>query len=77
MTNKEDYWRPNLTVSLTPEQWKKLRDLIPWGVKTQLMQFLIDDLIEMLEVDAEGVIGGILARKIKLEQIMRGGKDEG
>ena len=60
-------WRPRLSVNITPEQYSKLQKLVPWGVKGQLFQTIIEDLIDLLETKCEKVLGAILAKKLKLE----------
>ena len=74
----DNQWRPRLSITITDKQYRKLQQLIPWGVKGQLFSALIDDLIKALEVDGEKVLGGILSRKLKLEDYSNigGDKDE-
>ena len=72
----DNQWRPRLSISITDKQYRKLQQLIPWGVKGQLFSALIDDLIKALEVDGEKVLGGILSRKLKLEDYSNIGGNE-
>ncbi len=69
-------WRPRLSVNITPEQYSKLQKLVPWGVKGQLFQTIIEDLIQLLEKRGEKVLGAILAKKLKLENYSIGEEEE-
>ena len=60
-------WRPRLSINIDDEQYKKLQALIPWGVKGQVFQIIIDDLIKLLETHGTEVLGAILHKKVSLE----------
>ena len=75
MASKAPEWRPRLTVEITPDQYQKLQNLIPWGVKNQIFCLIIDDLIELISKDPQLVIGALLARQIKLNDILKGSPD--
>ena len=69
-------WRPRLSIDLGDERFKKLQDLVPWGVKTQLFLVIIDDLIDVLEKHGPMAVGAILSKKVKLVDILKGEDDE-
>ena len=75
MSNEE--WRPRLSVEITKEQYLKLQNLIPWGVKGALFSALIDSTIELLEREGEVVIAAILSKQLKAKDILErtNGKD--
>ena len=58
-------YRPRLSIEITEEQNRKLKQLIPWGVKNQLFQLIVDDVIEMIEEHGEIIVAAMLARKLK------------
>ena len=58
-------YRPRLSIELTNEQARKLQRLIPWGLKNQLFQALVDDVIELVEEHGEIVIAAIISRQLK------------
>ena len=68
-------WRPRLSIEIDKDQYKKLQDLIPWGVKNQLFKVIIEDLIKALESNGQYVIGALLSRSLKLRDISKGVDD--
>ena len=57
-------YRPRLSIEITDEQSKKLKQLIPWGVKNELFSTIIDDVIKLIEENGEIVIAAMLTRKL-------------
>lgn len=64
-------YTPRLNVDITEEQDRKLRKLIPWGLKHQLFSIVVDELIEILEEHGEMAIGAILAKRIAVLEILK------
>ena len=62
-------YRPRLSIEITEEQNRKLKQLIPWGVKNQLFQVIVDDVIELIEKNGEIVIAAMLARKLRTSSL--------
>ena len=62
----EKEYRPRLTVEITEEQARKLRDYVPWGIRKALFQALLDDILANIEQHGEVFLSAILARVIKL-----------
>jgi len=56
---------PRICIALREDQMQDLNTLLPWGVKTRIYQQMTDDLIELLRVQPEFVIGGILSGKLR------------
>lgn len=69
-------YRPRLNVDITPEQDALLRRYLEHGVKGPLFRCLIDDLLEMLVQNPELIIGLVLSRKLRLQGIIKGWKEE-
>lgn len=60
---------PRLSVEITEEQEKKLRELIPHGLKKHIFQQIVDDLIVVLEDENPyKIAGAIIDKKLRLEQ---------
>lgn len=70
MTKTNVNWRPRLTVDITEEQFQRAQRLINWGIRTELFSVILDDLLDAIEQEGPHVIGGLLARKIKLGDIV-------
>jgi hypothetical protein len=62
----KDY-RPRLSVEITAEQARQLRDLIPWGSRKQLFSIIVEDVIRLLRTHGTTYIAAVLARQLKLE----------
>lgn len=62
--------RPRLSVELTPDQYKRLSKLIPWGQQRIIISTIVDELIELLEKHGPMAIGAVLAKKIKFLDIL-------
>ncbi len=56
--------RPRLSVEITPEQAKKLNNLIPWGQQRAVISALVDELVDILEKHGAVAIGAVLAKRI-------------
>jgi predicted CopG family antitoxin len=68
-------WRPRLSIEITKDQYLKLQNLVPWGVKGALFSELVDGVIELLEKEGEVVIAAILSKQLKAKDILEA-KDE-
>jgi len=64
-------WRPRLSINISAEQYRKLQKYIPWGTRTKVFSIIIDDLISAVEEKGTEVIGALIARRIKYEDISR------
>lgn len=62
--------RPRLSIEITPEQYKRLNKLIPWGQQRAVYSALTDELISILEKHGPLAIGAILAGKVKFLSIV-------
>lgn len=62
--------RPRLSVELSPEQYKQLGKLIPWGQQRILFSKIVDNLIEILTEHGSLAIGAILAGRVKFLDII-------
>ena len=66
---------PRLSIDITEEQDRKLRELIPWGQKRTVIYCLLDELISFLDcipVAERGIaIGALTARKLSVLDIIR------
>ena len=69
-------WRPRLSLEIDEDQYQKLQNLIPWGVKNQIFRVIISDLIEVIEKEGPLVIAALLSRKVKLSDIVKGDSNE-
>ncbi len=68
--------RPRLSVDITPEQEEKLRDLIPWGLKSPLFNVIIEDLIDLLKdtTSRRLFIALVVKRKVKILDTLKSTK---
>ena len=67
MPTSESDWRPRLSVEITEEQSRALRDLIPWGLRRQLFQTIVDDIIRLARLHGHTFIAAVLSADIKFE----------
>lgn len=65
-------YRPRLSVDLTEEQSKKLRQYIPWGLQKALFSAIIDDIISLMETDkGDKVIQAIVSGLMKPSELLK------
>ena len=65
-------YRPRLSVDLTEEQARKLRQYIPWGLQKALFSAVIDDLISLMETGkGDMVVQAIVAGLIKPSELLK------
>ena len=62
-------YTPRLSVEITDEQYNKLKQLIPWGVKNTLFSIIIDEVIELIEEHGTVVIAGLLNKKLTVQNL--------
>ena len=62
--DKAGVYRPRLSVELTPEQYQKLSNLMPWGIQRHIFAAIVDDLIDLVESQGEMALAAILAKSI-------------
>lgn len=69
--------RPRLSIDISPEQEKELRELIPWGLKSPLFNVIIDDLITLLKkvTTRRLLISLVMKRKVKIFELLDSTKD--
>lgn len=66
----EDY-KPRLTVELDEKLAKRFQDLVPWGLKKQLMLTLMTQALDLIEEGGQLAIAAIIQNKISLMDILR------
>jgi hypothetical protein len=66
-------YTPRLSVEITEVQQRRLRQLLPHGLKRAIFSAMVDDLCDLLDSPKrEMVIAGILSRDIKAHHVLRG-----
>lgn len=65
---QSDEYTPRLSVDISEEQHKLLRDLIPHGLKGQIFRLIVQDLIDLLQISTqrEAILALILNRTINV-----------
>lgn len=70
MEQHPDY-RPRLNVEVRPDQKAALTKLMPSRTTRAVFEVIVDNFLMMLRKDPEGVVGAILSRDLKLENILK------
>jgi len=61
----KDSYIPRLSVDIREDQLKDLQDMLPYGVRRQLIEVILDSVIEMLKVNPGIVMGGLITKRLK------------
>lgn len=69
--NQTSGWRPRLSIEISEKQFLALQQLIPHGLRKVIFNYIIDDLIELLNTNPKLIIGAILTRDLKLNRIIK------
>ena len=70
-------YRPRLSVDLTEEQSKKLRQYLPWGLQRALFSAIIDDIISLYEIGmGDKVVQAIVTGLMKPSELLNSIKVE-
>jgi hypothetical protein len=82
ISNKEvpmtdDRYRPRLSVDLDSDLHKKLQDLVPWGIRSQLIIALLEGAIEMIEKHGDIVTALIIRKKLQVKDVLKLDTKEG
>ena len=64
---------PRLSINISLEQKKRLARILEWGVRRRVFSIIIEDFLTVAEDPERGpaFIGGILSRKIHIEDFVR------
>ena len=65
MTELDEEYRPRLTFNCTDEQFRKLQELIPWGLKKAIFQKVAQDVIDGVEKLGNIFIAGALDGRLR------------
>lgn len=60
-------YRPRLSVEISSEQFEELKDLIPWGLRRQLFETIVNDVIRLTKKHGQHFIAAILTGAVRLE----------
>ena len=71
MTKAKTEWRPRLTVELTAEQYQKLQQYIPWGMRKVIYRRFTDDLIRNIEEHGQQVLGAFMSGAVSYKDLMK------
>jgi hypothetical protein len=71
----DNFYRPRLSIEIGEDLQKRLQDLVPWGLRSQLMTVLLEDVLDMIEKEGDIVTALIIKRKLHAKDITKGGKD--
>lgn len=73
-----DKYVPRLSVDLTPEQQRRLQQLIPWGLRGPFFAILVEDMLNLIEEHGEKVIAIMISKKLRpRDVIMKIGEKDG
>lgn len=61
--------RNRIYFDLNEEQGRRLRDLVPWGLRSQLISIIIEDLLSLIEKHGAAVIALVIEKKVKPREI--------
>lgn len=67
----DDRYRPRLSVDLDSDLHKKLQDLVPWGIRSQLIIALLEGAIEMIEKHGDIVTALIIRKKLQVKDVLK------
>lgn len=64
-------WRPRLSLEISEDLYKKFQDLVPWGLRTQLVTTLLDGALEMIEKEGDIVTALIISKRLHTRDILK------
>ncbi len=68
-------YRPRIVIDVSEEQYRALKQFLPWGVQNEVFRTLIDDLIAVLEEHGGAALGMILTKQLKMRELSSSLKD--
>ena len=60
-------YRPRLSIEISDQQARELRDLIPWGLRKQLFSTVVNDVIRLTRKHGHAFIAAVLAGHARYE----------
>lgn len=80
---RSDEYRPRIPVEVSQSELERWRDLVPHGLRTQLLQVVISDVLDLIEKRGNIVIAMVITRKLSLtdvsptlREVVRNGDDK-
>jgi hypothetical protein len=70
-TQSKRDWRPRLHIDLTQEQYYKLQELFPWGVRQAFWNEIVKDVLDLLETRGEIAIAAVLNRVLRPREMVK------
>ena len=72
--SKSDFYRPRLSFEVGEDQYNRFTNLVPWGLRSQLMSALLDSLCDLIEEEGEVIITLAIKKLIGAREITRIGR---
>ncbi len=65
-------YRPRLSIDISEDLHKRYQDLVPWGLRSQLIIVLLEDVLNMIETYGDIVTALIIKRKLHAKDVLKG-----
>lgn len=69
----DSYYRPRLSVDIGEDLQKRFQNTVPWGLRSQLITVLLEDVLDMIEKDGDIVTALIIKRRLHAKDVLQGG----
>jgi hypothetical protein len=74
MADIDNYYRPRLSTELRPDQFERLKQILPHGVQKPLFEAIVDGIITLYDKGGYPAIGAIISGHISVTQLAQSGK---
>ncbi len=72
MTNINSDYKPRLSIEITDEQQQRINRLLgTYGIKKAIFSTILDDLLDLIELHGQVVVGVLLEKSTKPHEILR------
>lgn len=64
-------YTPRLSIEIDEETYWRMKNLIPWGLTSKVMNILLSDLLDLVESHGNIVIAAIINRSLSAQNVVK------
>lgn len=71
---KQDPPLPRISVTVTQETYDRYQKHIHWGMRSEVLAILIEDLLTLIEKDGDKILLAIMRRILTVDKVLQTGR---
>lgn len=67
-----EQYTPRLSVEISEETYRRMRDRIPWGLTSKVMKILLEDLLDLIDEHGDIILAALINRSLSARHVIAG-----